>query len=160
MPSPNIGCSRVQGPNSRRARTIVTASAELLYPVLSSHEQLQEDLRKRMKRYNDRGTRALSERSVNEEVYIQPIPCVNKRWKKGMVIAKVEVRYYEINTGGKINRRSRVQPRRHRERGELEARPMTVFGEVTTTGAAKTTQSGRAYGSFSGVDAAGPVKGM
>lgn len=161
-PAPDIGLSPVQRLYSRRTSTLMPASAELLHPISPSHEQLQTRLRKRMieqKRYYDRGTRVLPELAVNDEVWIQPIPGVNERWKRGVVTAKIGERSYEISTDGKIIRRNRVQLRRCQKR-EVEAQPKqtTATGEIATE-AAKVTRSGRAYGVFDRIDASGREKG-
>ncbi|CAH8494208.1 unnamed protein product [Dicrocoelium dendriticum] len=162
-PIPDIGLSPVQRLYSRRTSTPMLATVELLYPVAPSYERLQRRLRKRMtdqKQYYDRGTRALPELSVNDEDYIQPIPGVSERWKKGVVTAKVGERSYEISSKGKIIKRNRVQLKRHQIcEGEPAAKHLTPYGEVTTTEAAKTTRSGRAYGVFGDTEPAELEKG-
>ncbi|CAH8629063.1 unnamed protein product [Dicrocoelium dendriticum] len=155
-PSTDIGLSPVQRLYSRRTRTVMPASATLLRPVTPQFEKVQNNLKRRMatqKRYYDNGARELPELTVGEEVWVEPIPDGQERWRKGVVAAKVGERSYEVNVGGKKLRRNRVQlrrcPRRQHESGR--ERYTACGNEATSADPTKRTRSGKVYGLFSKV---------
>ena len=112
-PTQGVGSSPAQRLMSRRTRTLLPISANLLYPKVE--EGVTKKLkvkRQKAKSYHDRSSIVLPELEIGQEVRVAGQR--NKTWEEGTCVEKLSNRSYMVQVNGAIIRRNReaLKPKR------------------------------------------------
>ena len=100
---------------SRRTRTMIPTTAELLEPrVVKEMDQQQSRVKKQMRYYNV-GAKSLSPLKVGDVVRMRPHQLGDNKWKKAIVKERLDFRSYQIDVNGQLYRRNRVDLRKTEE---------------------------------------------
>ena len=105
-PTQGVNSSPVQRLMSRRTRTLLPVSANLLYPRVE--EGVKEKLkakRQTAKGYYDRSAKVLPELEIGQEVKVADQR--NKVWEAGTCVQKLSDRSYLVEVNGNTLRRNR-----------------------------------------------------
>jgi len=122
-PTQDVNSSPVQRLMSRRTRTLLPVSANLLYPRVE--EGVKEKLKakkQRAKGYYDRSAKVLPELEIGQEVRV--VGQRNKIWEAGTCVQKLSDRSYLVEVNGNTLCRNRevLRPKKDRQ----------MTGETTT----------------------------
>ena len=128
-PTQGVGSSPAQRLMSRRTRTLLPISANLLYPKVE--EGVTKKLkvkRQKAKSYHDRSSIVLPELEIGQEVRVAGQR--NKTWEEGTCVEKLSNRSYMVQVNGAIIRRNReaLKPKRDigpHNQGETKPSPGT-----------------------------------
>ena len=128
-PTQGVGSSPAQRLMSRRTRTFLPISANLLYPKVE--EGVTKKLkvkRQKAKSYHDRSSIVLPELEIGQEVRVAGQR--NKTWEEGTCVEKLSNRSYMVQVNGAIIRRNReaLKPKRDigpHNQGETKPSPGT-----------------------------------
>ena len=112
-PTQGVGSSPAQRLMSRRTRTLLPISANLLYPKVE--EGVTKKLkvkRQKAKSYHDRSSIVLPELEIGQEVRVAGQR--NKTWEAGTCVEKLSNRSYMVQVNGAIIRQNReaLKPKR------------------------------------------------
>ena len=114
-PTQGLTSSPVQRFMSRRTRTMIPTTAELLEPrVVKEMDQQQSRVKKQMRYYNV-GAKSLSPLKVGDVVRMRPHQLGDNKWKKAIVKERLDFRSYQIDVNGQLYRRNRVDLRKTEE---------------------------------------------
>ena len=125
------GYSPAQKLHSRRTRTILPTSDQLLQPEVPINVQYDIQLRRqKAKQQYDKGAKQLPLLTIGQAVRIQPLSRGNK-WEKATVLKQVGKRSYLVKTAkGQIFRRNRKYLRSTNEGIEPDNTTSTTEGEA------------------------------
>ena len=105
-PTAGMKSSPCQRLMSRRTRTLVPVSSNLLYPeVIDGVSDSLELKRQKAKSYFDKNTKPLPELDIGEEVRVSDKR--RKTWQKGKCLEQLSDRSYLVQSDGEIVRRNR-----------------------------------------------------
>ena len=114
-PSQRLTSSPVQRFMSRRTRSVIPITAELLEPrVIKETDRQQVRVKKQAKYYNV-GAKLLPPLNVGDVVRMKPYQLGDKKWKKAIVKERLDFRSYLISVNGQIYRRNRADLRKTEE---------------------------------------------
>ena len=122
-PSQGVDSSPVQRFLGRRTKTKIPTHHSLLEPRLpeSKHEMQQLLLnQKRQQKYFDRHARTLPDLEDGDVVRMAPFRAGEDRWRKAVVIRRLDERSYEVEQQGTIYRRNREHLRASRETPDMD----------------------------------------
>ena len=108
-PTECMNTSPVQRLFSRRTKTVLPTTSDLLTPKIEKGEnvtKLLNNKRKKAKYYYDRSSRSLRDLRVNEIVRVQPLNSKHV-WKLGKVLLQYAPRSYVVEVDGKLITRNR-----------------------------------------------------
>jgi len=143
-PTQGVNSSPVQRLMSRRTRTLLPISTNLLYPRVE--EGVKEKLkakRQKAKSYYDRGSKSLPELEIAQEVRVAGQQ--NKIWEAGTCVEKLSDSSYLVEVNGGTVRRNReaLRPKydmpKTDETAVTKARPLTPAPAQTGAQAALTS---------------------
>ncbi len=100
---------------SRRTRTLIPTTAELLKPQVIEETERQQSRVQNQERYYNTGAKALPPLNVGDVVRMKPFELGNKKWKKAIVKERVGFRSYVIDANGQTYGRNRVDLRKTAE---------------------------------------------
>lgn len=107
--------SPVQRFMSRRTRTMITTTAELLEPrVIKEMDRQQSRVNKQMG-YHNISAKSLSPLKEGDVVRMRPHQFGDKKWKKAIVKRRLDFRSYVIDVNGQTYRRNQVDLRKTEE---------------------------------------------
>jgi hypothetical protein len=114
-PTQGLTSSPVQRFVSRRTRTTIPTTVELLEPrVIKETDRQQSRVKKKM-RYHNTGAKPLPPLKVGDVVRMRPYQLGDKKWKKAIVKEKLDFPSYMISVDAQIYRRNRVDLRKTEE---------------------------------------------
>ncbi|XP_041472558.1 uncharacterized protein K02A2.6-like [Lytechinus variegatus] len=107
-PTQGIQSSPVQRFMGRRTRTLIPTSTRLLAPDRNPQADLErlKESQKRQAKYFNRDTRKLKDLSPGAVVRVKPFNN-DKKWKKAVILKKLDDRSYEVRCEGQVLRRNR-----------------------------------------------------
>ena len=106
-PTEGVNSSPAQRLFSRRTRTLLPVTSNLLHPkVVDGVEEKLQLKRQRAKAHYDKKAKVLPDLEVGEEVRVQGQRNTNT-WTTGTCVQKLSDRSYLVNTGGQTVRRNR-----------------------------------------------------
>ena len=140
-PTQGVNSSPAQRLMSRRTRTLLPVSSNLLYPKVE--EGVTEKLkikRQKAKSYHDRGAKLLPELEVGQEVRVAGQR--SKTWEAGTCVQKLSDRSYMVEVNGATVRRNREALRPKLDGGSITQRNVedTVI-ETQATESAKAEEA-------------------
>lgn len=119
-PTEGMDSSPVQRLMSRRTRTQLPISAQLLKPKVTEgvSDKIKQRRQKAKQRY-DQGAHKLPELEIGDAVRVQPLPTVKgSPWRKGVCTDKLSTRSYIVDVDGSKYRRNRRYLRASKENGQ------------------------------------------
>ena len=128
-PTQGVGSSPVQRLMSRRTRTLLPISANLLYPKVEEGVTRKLKLkRQKGKSYHDRSSIVFPEHEIGQEVRVAGQR--NKTWEVGTCVEKLSNRSYMVQVNGAIIHQNReaLKPKRDigpHNQGETKPSPGT-----------------------------------
>ena len=147
-PSQGVDSSPAQRFLGRRTKMKIPTTQSLLQPKRheSKHERQQLELnKKRQAKYFDKHAKELPELAEGDVVRMKPFRPGEDRWRKAVVIRRLDERSYEVDHNGAIYRRNREHLRASREHRDPEnsvlvtSRPET---DLRTEGIQSSTNPG------------------
>ncbi|XP_041472606.1 uncharacterized protein K02A2.6-like [Lytechinus variegatus] len=108
IPTQGIQSSLAQGFMGRRTRTLIPTSTRLLAPDRNPQADLErlKESQKRQAKYFNRETRKLKDLSPGAVVRVKPFNN-DKKWKKAVILKKLDDRSYEVRCEDQVLRRNR-----------------------------------------------------
>ena len=107
---------------SRRTRTLLPTSSELLKPaIIDERLNFQKKVKKQAEHYN-RNAKGLQPLQKGHVVRMKPLIQGEKAWQKAIVTRRLDDRSYMVQTNNGVYRRNRVHLRK-----TLEPPPETFF---------------------------------
>lgn len=108
-PTQGMHTSPAQRLMNRRTRTLLPTTKSLLKPEVISESRTREELERRQEsqaKYFNRGARDLTPLKEGDVVRMKPFQLGEKRWKKGVVVTRLDERSYIVDTpdGGSYRR--------------------------------------------------------
>lgn len=141
-PTEGMDSSPVQRLMSRRTRTQLPISAQLLKPKVTEgvSDKIKQRRQKAKQRY-DQGAHKLPELEIGDAVRVQPLPTVKgSPWRKGVCTDKLSTRSYIVDVDGSKYRRNRRYIRASKENGQdqisgsdEQLEPMMPRTQITPT---------------------------
>jgi hypothetical protein len=140
-PSAELGYSPIQLPMSRRAKTLIPTSSNLLKPTPCKHykEKASQKQLKQAKQYNKRSKPLVQ---IHEGDNVRVYDAKFGTWEKGIITKEVADRSYDISMGNKIIRRNRVHIRtspEHKHEEDVYHKQSAENEEAPTTEVVPTT---------------------
>ena len=121
-PTEGVNSSPAQRLFSRRTRTLLPVTSNLLHPkVVDGVEEKLQLKRQRAKAHYDKKAKVLPDLEVGEEVRVQGQRNTNT-WTTGTCVQKLSDRSYLVNTGGQTVRRNREVLRPQQDGNSAESR--------------------------------------
>ena len=121
-PTEGVNSSPAQRLFSRRTRTLLPVTSNLLHPkVVDGVEEKLQLKRQRAKAHYDKKAKVLPDLEVGEEVRVQGERNTNT-WTTGTCVQKLSDRSYLVNTGGQTVRRNREVLRPQQDGNSAESR--------------------------------------
>ena len=106
-PTTGMQTSPAQRLMSRRTKTLVPISSNLLYPEVPEGVQNQiQRKRQKAKSFHDRNVKVLPDLEIGQEVRLSPLQR-GKPWKAGTCVEKLSDRSYMVKADGELFRRNR-----------------------------------------------------
>lgn len=106
-PTTGMQTSPAQRLMSRRTKTLVPISSNLLYPEVLEGVQNQIQRKRHMaKSFHDRNVKVLPDLEIGQEVRLSPLQR-GKPWKAGNCVEKLSDRSYMVEADGELFRRNR-----------------------------------------------------